>query len=106
MQTNFADMVGTTESLIAGHILAAAAHAEVVSELDSLTPALNEAAGPKTDASAFAGTGYIDICGWIQNESDQVSAASGGPISTFFGSCITQEPMAASGGPTSGFPCM
>ncbi|GEM_PF-5126089 len=96
MQTNFADMVGTTESLIAAGILAGAAQAELTSELDSLTPALNEAAGTEADASAFAGTGFPDICGWIESGTGEANVASNGPISTFFGSCITPEPVNAS----------
>jgi hypothetical protein len=106
MQTNFADMVGATEPLIAAGILAGAAQAELTYELDSLTPGLNEATGPEAEASAFAGTGFPDICGWVQSGPAEASVASAGPISTFFGSCVTQEPVAASAmGPTYIFPC-
>ncbi len=134
MQTRFEDMVGAAQPVIAGRILADTAHAALSCELDGLTPALNAAAGPQADASGFAGTGYIDICGWIQNEPAEANVASAqplsvtssscvdpvgmhvssramadtassGPISTIFGSCITQEAMNASAKSTIHFGC-
>ncbi len=106
MQTNFADIVGATEPLIAAGILAGAAQAELTSELDSLTPALNEAASLEAEVSAFAGTGFPDICGWIQSAPAEANVASSGPISTFFGSCITQEPVNTSAKGYTYIPCV